>query len=290
MNSNSNDRVDLVLKNRWINYPNAEKVMKSMEMLLRFPKSDRMQNILIMGESNNGKTTLARRFFNQHQPYIETIYDNDSKCSMERVVRPVIMVQCPHIPHEKSLYYNLLDQMNLPYLKSTRADYLKQTVINAMKDMKVQILILDEIHHTLSGSPMKQREFLNLIKYISNEVQISVVALGTNEASFALKAEKQMDTRFDKIVIPKWKYDEDFLRLLATIEKIYPLEKQSNLVDEKLSKQIYNMSHGILGEVVKVVKLAAIYAIETGDERITLKALAAIDYTSPYSNSVISAY
>lgn len=290
MKSTTNDRIDLILKNRWINYPKADQVLKALEMLLRFPKSDRMQNLLIMGESNNGKTTLARRFFNSHQPYIETTCEAESDYPIEIVVRPVIMIQCPHIPHEKSLYYNILDQLNLPYRKSTRADYLKQTVINAMKDMKVQILILDEIHHTLSGSAAKQREFLNLIKYISNEVQVSIVALGTNEASFALKAEKQLDTRFDKIVIPKWKYDDDFLRLLATIEKIYPLEKESDLTDDRIAKQIYNMSHGILGEVVKVVKLAAIHSIECGEERINMKVLSAIDYHSPFDHSVISAY
>jgi Cdc6-like AAA superfamily ATPase len=286
----NNERVDQVLKNRWINYPKANQVLKALEMLLRFPESDRMQNLLIMGESNNGKTTIARRFFNLHQPYIATVNESGTDYPIEVVVRPVIMVQCPHIPHEKSLYYSILDQMNLPYRKTTKSEYLKQTVVNALKDMKVQILILDEIHHILSGSAAKQREFLNLIKYISNEAFISIVALGTNEASFALKAEKQLDTRFDKIIIPKWKYDDDFLRLLATIEKILPLEKESSLTNEKLAKDIYQMSHGILGEVIKILKLAAISSIETGEEKITRKVLSDLNYISPFDHSNISIY
>jgi Cdc6-like AAA superfamily ATPase len=286
----NNERVDLVLKNRWINYPKANQVLKALEMLLRFPESDRMQNLLIMGESNNGKTTIARRFFNLHQPYIATVNEPDTDYPIEIVIRPVIMVQCPHIPHEKSLYYSILDQMNLPYLKTTKSEYLKQTVVNALKDMKVQILILDEIHHILSGSAAKQREFLNLIKYISNEAFVSIVALGTNEASFALKAEKQLDTRFDKIIIPKWKYDDDFLRLLATVEKILPLEKESGLTDEKLAKDIYQMSHGILGEVIKILKLAAISSIETGEEKITRKVLSDLNYISPFDHSNMSIY
>lgn len=290
MKPDNNDRIDQVLKNRWINYPKANQVFKSLEMLLRFPKSDRMQNLLIMAESNNGKTTLARRFVNAHQPYFETIEDEQTKLPIEIVVRPVIMVQCPHIPHEKSLYYSVLDQLNLPYRKSTKSEYLKQTVINGMKDMKVKILVLDEIHHVLSGSAAKQREFLNLIKYISNEVQVSIVALGTNEASFALKAEKQLDTRFDKVIIPKWNYDDDFLRLLATIEKILPLEKESDLIDDGLSLKIYQMSHGILGEIVKILKLAAIDAIESEEERITKRTLEKLNYHSPFDNSIIAAY
>lgn len=290
MKKNQIDRVDQILLNKWINYPKADQILKALDLLLRFPKSDRMQNLLIMAESNNGKTTLARHFFNLHPAYLETVDEEQTKLPIEIVVRPVIMVQCPHIPHEKSLYYGILDQLNLPYRKTTRSEYLKQTVINAMKDMKVQILIMDEIHHILSGSATKQREFLNLIKYISNEVQVSIVALGTSEASFALKAERQLDTRFDKIVIPKWNFDDDFLRLLATIENIFPLEKESDLTDDKIAKQIYQMSHGILGEVVKILKLAAIEAIQAGEEKITGGILTKLNYRSPFDNSIISAY
>lgn len=286
----NNERIDAILKNRWIGYTRSNQILKALEMLLRFPDSDRMQNLLIMGESNNGKTTIARRFFNQHPPYLETIVEKGTGNVFEIVVRPVLMIQCPHVPHEKSLYYSLLDQMNLPYRKNTKPEYLKQTVINALIDMKVRVIIMDEIHHILSGSPAKQREFLNLMKFISNEAFVSIVALGTNEASFALKAEKQLDTRFDKMIIPQWKYDDDFLRLLATIEKILPLEKESNFVAEKISKEIYSMSHGIIGEVIKITKLAAIEAIESGDEKITVKTLKDLNYISPFDNSNIAFY
>ena len=113
---------------------------------------------------------------------------------------------------------------------------------------------------------------------------------GTNEASFALKAERQLDTRFDKVIIPKWNYDDDFLRLLATIEKILPLEKESDLTEDGLSLKIFQMSHGILGEVVKILKLAAIEAIDSGEERITKRMLEGLNYRSPFDNSVISTY
>lgn len=286
MKTENDNRIEAILKDKWVNYPKSKQVMDSLEMLLKFPKNYRMQNLLIMGESNNGKTTIARRFLNQHKPYIETLIDKETSSPYESVVRPVIMIQCPHVPHEKSFYYNVLDQLNLPYRKNTRAEFLKQTIINAFKDMKVKIMIMDEIHHVLSGTASKQREFLNLIKYISNEAQVSIVALGTSEASFALKAERQLDTRFDKMIIPKWQYDENFLKLLLTIEKIIALKNQSNLVSPDISKLIFQMSNGIIGEVFKIVRLASLKAIETGEERITLKGLKDLDYVSPFDNNI----
>lgn len=287
MTNNQDTRIDEVLKERWIGYTRSTEILKSLELLFRFHKSSRMQNVLIMGESNNGKTTIARKFLNSHPPYLRTIEEKESGCMFEVVTRPVIMVQCPHIPNEKRLYYEILDQLNLPYRKTTKAEYLQKTVINALKDMDTRVLILDEVHHILSGSPAKQREFLNLLKYISNTAYISIVALGTNEASFALKAEKQLDTRFDKMIIPRWKYDSDFIRLLMTIEKILPLEKESNLAEESISKEIFRMSNGILGEVVKISRLAAIEAIESGIEKITPQLLKKLNYTSPFDNSPV---
>lgn len=286
MTTENDNRIDAILKDKWVNYPKSKQVMDALEMLLKFPKNHRMQNLLIMGESNNGKTTIARRFLNQHKPYIETLIDEDTNKPYESVVRPVIMIQCPHIPHEKSFYYNVLDQLNLPYRKNTRAEFLKQTIINAFKDMKVKIMIMDEIHHVLSGSASKQREFLNLMKYISNEAQVSIVALGTSEASFALKAERQLDTRFDKMIIPKWQYDENFLKLLLTIEKIISLNNLSNLTGQEISKLLFQMSNGIIGEVFKIVRLASIKAIESGEEYISVKGLKELNYISPFDNNI----
>lgn len=287
MKTENEERIDAILKDGWVNYSRSKQVLDSLEMLLKFPKNYRMQNLLIMGESNNGKTSIARRFLKNHQPYIATFMDEETNTPYESVVRPVIMIQCPHIPHEKSLYYNILEQLNLPYRKTTRAEFLKQTIISAFKDMNVKIIIMDEIHHILSGSAAKQREFLNLIKYISNEAQVSIVALGTTEASFALKAERQLDTRFDKIVIPKWQYDEDFLKLLLTIEKMIPLNNPSKLAQPEISRLIFQMSNGIIGEVFKIVRLAAVKSIETGEEQITVKGLKALNYVSPFDSNMV---
>lgn len=271
-----------IFKQRWINYPKATEILKNLEMLLRLPKSDRMQSLLIMGEPNSGKTTLAKKFVKQHPAYLETATDEQFGTTIEIVVRPVIMVQSPHVPHEKTLYYNILDQLNLPYRKSTRSEYLKQTVIHAMVDMKVQVLILDEIHFLLDGSPLKQREFLNLIRYISNQAQVSIVALGTDEASYAIKAERQLDTRFDTLNIPRWECNVDFLRLLATIEKFFPFSEPSNLASKAMSQEIFRMSHGVLGEVIKITRLAAMRAIENDESSISLARLKSLNYKSPF--------
>ncbi len=285
MKNPESTRAEFILKNRWISYPRAEEIMKAMDLLLRFPKSGRMQNLLIIGESNNGKTTLAERFLRQNPPYIATLEEPETGHLYETLVRPVSMIQCPHIPHEKRLYYNILDELNIPYRKTTKAEYLQQQVIGGLIDMQVRVLILDEIHHILSGSAIKQREFLNLIKYISNEAKVSFVALGTNDARFVLQSDPQLNSRFDRLILPRWKYDNNFLRLLATMENILQLEAPSNLTSEDLARKIFENSYGILGEVVKLLKLAALKVVETNKQCIDSDLIDSLKYESPFADS-----
>jgi superfamily II DNA or RNA helicase len=36
------------------------------------------------------------------------------------------------------------------------------------------MLIVDEIHHLLAGSATRQRQFLNVLKYLGNELKIPI--------------------------------------------------------------------------------------------------------------------
>ena len=47
-----------------------------------------------------------------------------------------------------------------------------------------RLLIIDEIQHVLAGSMNRQRTFLNVLKYLGNELQVPIVAVGNvNEKS-----------------------------------------------------------------------------------------------------------
>ena len=42
-------------------------------------------------------------------------------------------------------------------------------------------MIVDEVHHLLAGSVREQRQSLNQLKFLSNELRMPVVALGTSQ-------------------------------------------------------------------------------------------------------------
>lgn len=51
-----------------------------------------------------------------------------------------------------------------------------------LKSSNVGVLIIDEVHNLLAGTPREQRVILQLMRYLSNELKASLVCLGVMDA------------------------------------------------------------------------------------------------------------
>jgi Bacterial TniB protein len=67
------------------------------------------------------------------------------------------------------------------------SEYLQPETLRMLVTINVKMLIVDEIHHVLAGPLLKQRHFLNVIKYMGNELQIPIAAAGTHDAFNAIQ-------------------------------------------------------------------------------------------------------
>ena len=94
---------------------------------------------------------------------------------------------------------------------------------------QTKMLIIDEIHHILAGHIRLQSVFLNALKYLSNELRAPIVAVGTKDALRAIQTDPQMANRFEPAPLAKWVLDEEFRRLLASLERVLPLQRPSGL-------------------------------------------------------------
>lgn len=269
------ERIRLINSSRWIKYPAAEKILNRLEELLVYPKISRMPNMLIVGDTNNGKTILVNRFCSSHKPEII------GKDEDERLSIPVVYMQAPPIPDEKRFYNQLLDSLNAPYSLNDKLERKERQAINVLQHVGTKMLIIDEIHNILSGNTSKQRSFLNVIKYLANELKIVIVAVGIKESLNAMNTDSQIANRFIPEFLPKWRYNEDYIRLLASFERLLPLRKPSNLISEELSQKILDLSEGTIGEITMLLNAAAIEAIKSGHEKIDLNILKKINYVRP---------
>lgn len=267
------DRIYRIRSERWIGYPKAKQILAKLEDLLIYPKTQRMPNILIVGDTNNGKTMLAQRFKGLH-PAI----DNPSG---DGILAPVLLVQAPPIPDEGRFYNAILELLFAPYKSSERVDKKQFQAIKLLRYVGLKVLIIDEIHHILAGNLNRQKAFLNVIKYLGNELQISIVGVGTRDAFRALQTDPQLSNRFEPVTLPRWEMDHDFQRLLASFERMLPLKQASNLADQELASTLYAMSEGYIGELSRLLSGASALAINSGTEQISAKLLKQVDWTPP---------
>lgn len=267
------ERINYILSPRWIGYPKAQEVLDRLEQLLTYPPSHRMPNLLIVGDSNNGKTMLVKRFCSRHKP-------SDSPDS-EAAMVPVLYVQAPPVPDESRFYNAIMELLFAPHKSGDRADRKQFQAIKLMKAVGLKLLIIDEIHHILAGTMHKQKAFLNVIKYLGNELQIPIVGVGTRDAFRAIQTDPQLSNRFDHALLPQWKNNDDFLRLLMTFEKTIPLHRPSNLIEGALADRIYALTDGYIGEISNLMKDAAVLAIQIGRECIDKKLLEQLRWTAP---------
>ena len=267
------ERVEAIRSGRWIRYSRAEQILARLEALFTTPRSHRMPNLLLVGETNNGKTMIVNRFVKRHPPMANV--DGDASCV------PVFSMQAPPVPDEGRFYNAILSGIFVPFKLSARVDQKQFQVLRVLPQVGVRMLIIDEIHHVLAGTMLKQRHFLNVIKHLGNELQIPIVGVGTRDAFNAIHSDPQLANRFEPAILPRWQDDDELLRLLSSFEQALPLLHSSGLTKRSIALKILSLSEGTIGEISTLLTRAALYAIDNGTERITPTALERCGYVAP---------
>ncbi len=88
-----------------------------------------------------------------------------------------------------------------------------------MKHLKVRVIVIDEVHNLLAGSPREQRAILQLFRHLSNELKASLVFLGIADAREAIAGDTQLSRRLDQMALPRWKADDEFQSLVVATSK-----------------------------------------------------------------------
>ncbi|GAB6059290.1 TniB family NTP-binding protein [Desulfonatronum parangueonense] len=267
------DRIAFMDQPRWVGYPRANRIIETMRGLMEKPTRPRMPNLLIVGESNNGKTTIVRRFLDLHgKGYV----NEDAE-----PVKPVIVTEAPPSADEKGFYIAVLERFWAPYRATDPIPKLRYQVIHQLRQCYTRLLIIDEFHSLLTGSAIKQRELMNAIKNLCNELMIPIVGVGTREAVRILHTDPQHASRFDVVSLPLWELNKDFQRILASFEVLLPLKEPSLLKQPELASSLYEICGGNLGDMHRLLVECATKAITSGTECINIDIIKNMEWLRP---------
>jgi len=266
------NRIEFLLEEKWITYPNAKEILDKLNFLYKHPRKSRMPCMLIIGETNNGKTSIINKF----------IKDNPPHETQEVTITPILSVVAPETGTISDFYSKILQSLCVPYRNGDKINKKRELIDHYFKICEIKILIVDEIHNILVGAVSKQKAFMNALKNLSTELEMPIVIAGIPDALHATNTDAQINNRFKPVALKRWKFDRNYLSLLASIEKILPLKKPSNIYSNKeIAEYIFDTSEGRIGEITELINLASIYAINNDIEKIDIKVLKSCDFVKP---------
>ena len=267
------ERISRIRADKWIGYSVAKKVLSRLEDHISWPASQRMPNLLILGPTNNGKSTIIEKFKRKFP-------GSSTGDNFEGLRMPVVTFQMPPDP-SGTRFYSMLIKSTGAVVRACRTAELEQAALNRLRSVKARILVIDELHNVLSGQSDVRREFLNTLRFLGNELRIPIVGVGTKDAYLAIRTDDQLENRFEPIPIPRWKEGDELLSLLASFEAILPLHQRSELATPEMARYLIARTEGTIGEIARFLSLAAIEAVRTGEERMNTKVFKHTEYQSP---------
>src|SRR5439155_17694832 len=123
------ERIEHIRRPRWIGYTRAKQILDQLEDVLTYPKTHRMPGLLVVGDTNAGKTMLANRFVQQHPAA-------DQRES-EAAVVPILAIQAPPGPDEGRFYDSILEVLYARYHRREHVARKQWQVVRLLQRLHV---------------------------------------------------------------------------------------------------------------------------------------------------------
>lgn len=263
-------RLAVIRADRRIGYPRATQALGRLEALLAWPTRQRMPNMLLIAPTNNGKSMLIEKFRRAHPP--------EHQPAREHI--PLLCIQMSPNPSPPRFYSAILAAVGAPThtRDRTQTDQREQIALDLLRQARVQALVIDELHNMLAGRSDTRREFLNVLRYLGNQLRIPLVGVRTQEAYLAIRSDEQLENRFEPFTLPTWQPDQAAQSLVASFAASFPLHKPSRIDTPQMTQYLLTRSGGTIGELAALLTAAAIAAVASGIEQINDTTLAMADY------------
>ena len=262
----SDERKAIIESDRWIAFDRATSVLNRLTYIMEMPRQSRMPGLMVYGSSGIGKTMIATRMAARYP----SKYNQELGSSRT----PILLLQAPPAPDERRFYQHILSTVGAPVFGRHTVAELEVRALSHLREMELKMIMIDEVHNLLAGTFREQRRFLNMLRFLTNDLKVSLVVFGVNEAVDAIRGDDQLARRLDEHYLPLWEDDVEFSRLVQTLISAMTLERPSSLSVQSL-RRILGATGGITSRIFIMVKALAIDAIERGTECITDEAVTA---------------
>jgi DNA transposition AAA+ family ATPase len=220
-------------------------------------KRQSRQSGRVVGESRTGKTMACDAYRLRNKP---------QQIAGKPPTVPVIYLQIPQECGAKELFGVILGHLKYQVTKGTIAE-MRDRTLRVMKGCQVEMLIIDE------ADRFKPKTFAE-VRDIFDNLQISVILVGTDRLDAVMKRDEQVYNRFRSCYRFGKLSGEDFERTVKIWEQqVLRLPTPSNLTEKTMMKTLGEATGGYIGLMDMILREAAIRSLKKGLAKIDLKTL-----------------
>ncbi len=261
------ERIRKIQSRRFTDYPRCHMILDLMAQQLTQPKGRMKPNLLVSGESGQGKTTIIEK----HGRDYPALFDQEA--GIKRTT--LVSINMPAFCDVPWFFMLLIETVNGPAAASYRSiGQLAMRTIKLYRDVGIRQLVFDEAHNLLQGNPSEQRKMLSVIRTLVNELGVPMAFFGDAGAREAFISDKQLLRRFQIVDLPTWQPGDDFNALVGSVVRSIPLKRPSVITPRALKALV--STAGTTGGTFEILLNLGETAIRSGEERITADAI--LDY------------
>lgn len=230
--------------------------------------SDDPQCMLITGPSGSGKSTIFETYrqFND-----KIIYEST------RTKRVVLWAEIPSPTRISTFLETMLEQLGDPAPTRGTIGNKNHRLVNLIKDCRVELIMLDEFQHFVNTENQKVNyDVADCFKSLINRTKVPVVLFGLDDAKTVLECNPQLKRRFSmRYSIPPFGYEEEnrkkeFRMLMKQLDILLPFEHIAGLENPDFADKIMTATGGIMNSIMKLIKEAALIALEQEKDQIEM--------------------
>lgn len=255
------------LKNIVINHPQFEHAYNIMtDAYFMKEKLDIQQNIICVGQSGTGKSTL-KKIVKEAYPQVQT---------NEKLIIPLLIVDTPSVPTVKNIAEEVLIQLGDPRFNRGSAIEKTNRILNYIKTCEVKMVIFDELQHFIDqGKRRTPYEVSDWLKTLIDKAEVSTVLMGLERSEDLLRVNEQLRRRFSKRVdifpfsVTEKESRNSFIATIKILDEKVNLPKRIDLTNKEIIASFYFATNGIMDYLVKLFMGAYQQSIYIGEDRLT---------------------
>jgi len=215
------------------------------------------QSCRLVGESRTGKTAACVAYTLRNKPKQE---------GRQAPTVPVVYIKPSSKCGSKDLFKEIIESLRYRAVKGTVSDF-RSRAMEVLKGCEVEMLIIDE------ADRLKPETFPD-VRDINDNLEISVVLVGTDRLDAVIKRDEQVYNRFRSHRRFGKLAGEEFKTTVAIWEeKVLKLPVASNLTSKEMLKILMKATGGYIGRLDEILREAAIKSLSREFKKIDKKVL-----------------